>query len=304
MPVKKAGAKETEALQRWRVGDVTITKIVESQPLFDIPSLFPEATAEAIAALPWLQPHFVTPDGRGILSIHALVVDTPTKRIVVDTCVGDGKDRAGWAHYSNLQTSFLRDLEGAGFARGSFDVVLCTHLHVDHVGWNTMLVDGKWVPTFPKARYLLNRTEYEHWAALNAPEENSFEDIQRRTFADSVKPVFDAGLVDLVEGEHPVCDEVTLVPTIGHSPGHVSVRISSRDEEALITGDMTHHPCQLAHVEWGIPRIDFDVDQAANTRQRIFSEVADKPILIIGTHWAGATAGTVKRSGNAFRLEC
>jgi glyoxylase-like metal-dependent hydrolase (beta-lactamase superfamily II) len=288
-----------------RIGAVTITKIVESETSFDIPKVFRKATVEAVLALPWLQPHFITPDGRGILSIHALVVETPTKRIIVDTCVGNGKNRPGWARYANLQSSFLRDLEDAGFSRDSFDVVLCTHLHVDHVGWNTMLAEAKWVPTFCKARYLLNRVEHEYWGTPNnAPRENSFEHVQQLTFSDSVKPVFDAGLVDLVEGTHQVCDEVSLVPTIGHSPGHVSVRIRSCGEEALITGDMAHHPSQLAHVDWGIPFIDFDLDQATKTRQRVFAELAEKPVLVIGTHWAGATAGWVKRSGDAFRLEC
>jgi glyoxylase-like metal-dependent hydrolase (beta-lactamase superfamily II) len=279
-------------------------KIVESQTIFDIPALFPNATVEAIQALPWLKPHFVTPEGRGILSIHGLVVDTPTKRIIVDTCLGHGSERAGWAQNDQLQTTFLQDLEGAGFPRESFDVVLCTHLHIDHVGWNTMCIDGKWTPTFPKARYLLNKTEYEYWAAPLEPAASGFNRVQQLTFSESVQPVFDAGLVDLVEGTHRICDEVTLVPTVGHSPGHVSVRVSSRGHEALITGDMAHHPSQLAHVDWSIPHIDFDCDQATATRRRIFSDVADKPVLVIGTHWAGATAGWVKGNGNAFRLEC
>lgn len=291
------------SFQSWKVGDVNITKIVESQPIFDIPALFPEATVEAVLALPWLRPHFVTPEGRGILSIHALVVDTPSTRIIVDTCVGNGKNRGAWVHYANLQTNFMRDLEAAGFGRESIDVVLCTHLHVDHVGWNTMLVDGEWQPTFRNARYLLNKTEFEYWAAPLAPEPGGFDVVQRLTFSDSVQPVFDAGLVDLVEGHFAVCDEVVLVPTPGHSPGHVSVRICSNGEEALITGDMAHHPCQLAHPSWSIPRIDFNCDQAINTRKLLFTEVADKPVLVIGTHWAGATAGRVKRSGEAFRLE-
>jgi glyoxylase-like metal-dependent hydrolase (beta-lactamase superfamily II) len=303
MAENQGHAPEISALQRWKIGDVTVTKIVESQPLFDIPALFPEATVEAILSLPWLQPHFVTPEGRGVLSIHALVVDTPTKRIIVDTCVGNDKERAGWAHYANLQTSFLGDLEAAGFPRESFDVVLCTHLHVDHVGWNTMLVDGEWRPTFPKARYLLNRTEYEYWAGPLEPQPGGFDAVQRLTFSDSVQPVFEAGLVDLVEGTHSVCDEVSLIPTLGHSPGHVSVHISSQGEEALITGDMAHHPCQLAHVDWGIPRIDFDAEQATRTRRRVFSEVADRPVLVIGTHWAGVTAGRVRRCGEAYQLD-
>jgi glyoxylase-like metal-dependent hydrolase (beta-lactamase superfamily II) len=297
--------QRTSVPQRWKIGDVTITKIVESQTLFDIPKLFPNASLESILALPWLHPHFVTPEGRGILSIHALVVETPTKRIIVDTCVGNSKERAGWTHYANLQSSFLKDLEACGFSRDSFDVVLCTHLHVDHVGWNTMLVDGQWFPTFPNARYLLNKTEVEYWGTpQHEPTENSFQHVQQLTFSDSVKPVFDAGLVDLVDDTHRVCDEITLVPTVGHSPGHVSVRICSCGEEGLITGDMAHHPSQLAHVDWGIPFIDFDLEQATMTRQRVFSEVADGPVLVIGTHWAGATAGWVKRSGDAFRLQC
>jgi glyoxylase-like metal-dependent hydrolase (beta-lactamase superfamily II) len=161
------------------------------------------------------------------------------------------------------------------------------------------------VPTFPNARYLLNRSEYEFWSDASAePEGNGFRDVQRLTFADSVRPVFAAGLVDLVEGTHSVCDEVRLVPTPGHSPGHVSVQIASRGEMALITGDIAHHPCQLAHLDWGLPSIDFNEDQATATRQRVFAEVAEKPILVIGTHWAGATAGRVRRSGSAYYLEC
>jgi glyoxylase-like metal-dependent hydrolase (beta-lactamase superfamily II) len=298
----EAGTGQTPL--RWKIGDVTITKIVESQPVIDLPHLFPTASVEELLALPWLQPHFVTPDGRAVISIHALVVETPAKRIIVDTCVGNDRNRGASEHFSNLQTSFLRDLEGAGFARENFDTVLCTHLHVDHVGWNTMQVEGNWVPTFPKARYLFNRTEFEYWSApSNVSTANGFDETQQLAFSDSVKPVFDAGLVDLVEGTHAVCDEVTLVPTIGHSPGHVSVRISSRGENALITGDITHHPSQLAHPEWGSSHVDFDYEQAMRTRARVFSDVADRPVLVIGTHWAGVTAGRVKRDGEAFRLD-
>jgi glyoxylase-like metal-dependent hydrolase (beta-lactamase superfamily II) len=302
MNYSQADGPRKSSLRRWTIGEVTITRIVESQLIMDLSSMLPRATVEAILALPWLQPHFVTPEGQGIISFHALVVDTPSKRIVVDTCIGNDKDRAGLPHFHELQTSFLHDLEAGGFPRDSVDIVLCTHLHVDHVGWNTMLENGKWVPTFPNARYLLSKTEYEYWRGF-VDVSTGFAEIQRLTFADSITPVVNAGLVDLVDGEHRVCDEVTLVPTLGHSPGHVSVRIRAGGEEALITGDMVHHPCQLAHVEWGLPDVDFDTDQAMRTRQRVFSEVADKPILVIGTHWADPTAGNVKRSGDAFRLE-
>jgi glyoxylase-like metal-dependent hydrolase (beta-lactamase superfamily II) len=298
-----SAAKQGTTPRSWKIGDVTITKILEMQMPANITDVFPKATVEAVLALPWLQPHFLTPEGQGIMSMHALVIETPTKRLIVDTCIGNDKNRQPWPHMDQLQNTFLKDLEAAGFARESFDVVLCTHLHVDHVGWNTMLVDGKWVPTFPKARYLLNKTEFEYWKAdIGITEEGGWAEVQRKTFADSIKPVVDAGQVDLVEGTYKVCDEVTLVPTLGHSPGHVSVRITSRGEEALITGDMTHHPSQLVHMDWGIS-LDFDPDLATKTRQQVFADAADRSFLVIGTHWAGVTGGRVVRAGDGYRLE-
>ena len=292
----------SSSLQSWQIGDVTITKFVDCVEPHDLAHIFTTATREAVLAIPWLHPHFITPDGLGLLSFHALVVDTPSKRIIVDTCWGDDKDRGPWEVRSNLQTSFLKDLEAAGYARESFDVVLCTHLHADHVGWNTMMVDGKWIPTFPNARYILDRTEFEFWMdPYGLPSGDGFDKVQELTILDSVKPVYDAGLVDLVEGAHKICEEVSLLPTPGHTAGHVSVHISSHGEEAIITGDMTHHPSQLVHPEWGLKE-DFNFDQGIESRQRLYADVADKPVLIIGTHWAGVTAGWVKRDGDTYRL--
>jgi glyoxylase-like metal-dependent hydrolase (beta-lactamase superfamily II) len=290
------------AFQTWKIGDVTVTKVVELVTTLDVQNMFEMATKEEVIAIPWLQPHFATPEGQIYLSIHGLVVDTPTKRIMVDTCIGNDKSRA-MAVMDNLQTSFLRDLEAGGFKRESFDVVLCTHLHVDHVGWNTMLENGKWVPTFPNARYLLNRTEVKHWGhgGAGAAEDSEWGEVQRATYDDSVQPIFDAGLVDLVDGAHDVCPEVSLVPTVGHSPGHASVRIRSGGQEALITGDMTHHPSQLVHLNWGLG-LDYDPAQATRTRGDVFSQAADRSVLVIGTHWAGATAGRIVRDGQVYRL--
>jgi glyoxylase-like metal-dependent hydrolase (beta-lactamase superfamily II) len=158
-----------------------------------------------------------------------------------------------------------------------------------------MLVDGKWVPAFPQARYLMGRVEFAHWR------EQHERDDMAAIFADSVKPVHDAGLVDLVETDHRVSDEVSLVPTIGHTPGHVSVRIRSQGEEALITGDFMHHPCQIARPHWS-STADSDPEQAQQTRERMLAELAGRPVLVIGTHFAGATAGHIVRDGNAYRL--
>jgi glyoxylase-like metal-dependent hydrolase (beta-lactamase superfamily II) len=181
--------------------------------------------------------------------------------------------------------------------------MLCTHLHIDHVGWNTMKVDGKWVPTFPNARYLFARDEFNFWRDEDAQKSaaHSLYELQLPVIADSVMPVFDAGLVELVDTGHRVCDEISLTPTLGHTPGHVSIKISSRGEEALITGDCIHHPCQMAHPDWSA-HVDFDPTRSAKTRYELFSGLAGTPTLVIGTHFATPTAGRLVRDGDGFRL--
>jgi glyoxylase-like metal-dependent hydrolase (beta-lactamase superfamily II) len=298
-------ATQTETtFLRWQIGEVKVTRIVESESLFDIPTMFPKASAQEVQRLDWLKPHFVTDDWQGKLSIHALIVETPDLTIVVDTCIGNGRDRLAYASNSMLQTAFMEDFAAAGFDREKVDVVLCTHLHFDHVGWNTMLQDGAWVPTFPNARYLFNRAEFEHWRDTQGDAtEDMFLNVQKVVFTDSIQPVLDAGLVDLVDENHRVCDEVWFEPTPGHSPGHVCVRIRSQGQDAFITGDMVHHPFQFANAEWSMASVDYDSDAATATRARVYDAVADQPVLVIGTHFAGVTAGRVKRDGDAYRFD-
>lgn len=283
-------------MQSWRVGDVKITKVVELEMTGGSKFLLPQATREAILPVAWLRPHFADDEGRLRMSIHAFIVETPTQRIVVDTCLGNDKQDRRIPHWNDRHGPFLRDLAEAGYPRESINTVLCTHLHVDHVGWNTMKVENRWVPTFPQARYLMGREEFEHWRGNTARED------MRPILADSVLPVFDAGLVDLVETDHRIGDEISLIPTFGHTPGHVSVRIVSRGEEALITGDFLHHPCQIAHPEWS-STADSDGEQAHATRLRMYDQLAGRPVLVLGTHFAGATAGHLVRDGDAYRLE-
>lgn len=282
---------------QWQVGDVRITRILELEATGGTRFILPQATPDEILKHGWLTPHFADENGKLRMSVHALVVETPTKRIVVDTCIGNDKERNIPA-WSGLATNFLADLAAAGYPRESIDTVLCTHLHVDHVGWNTMLQDGAWVPTFPNARYLMGRNEFEYWREGGGGSAAT----DHRVFIDSVQPVWDAGLVDLVETDHRVCEEVSLVPTLGHTPGHVSVRISSKGEEALITGDFTHHPCQLAHPDWA-SAADYDPEASTETRRRVYADLAGTPVLVIGTHFATPTAGRIVRDGEAFRLE-
>jgi glyoxylase-like metal-dependent hydrolase (beta-lactamase superfamily II) len=282
---------------RWRIGEVTVTKVVELESTGGSRFLLPQATPEAVRGIPWLIPDFADEEGRLRLSIHALIIEAPGgRRILVDTCLGNDKQGRRIPHWNGRQGRFLQDLAESGFPAESIDTVLCTHLHVDHVGWNTMLVDGRWRPSFPRARYLFGRREFEHWSRPEAGDE-----AQRAVFADSVQPILDAELAELVEADHRLCEEVRLVPSFGHTPGHVSVHIESAGEAGFITGDIAHHPCQLAHPHWN-STADADPPAAEATRRAVFGGLAGRPVLVIGTHFAGPTAGRVVRDGGGFRL--
>jgi glyoxylase-like metal-dependent hydrolase (beta-lactamase superfamily II) len=214
------------------------------------------------------------------------------RRIVVDTGLGNDKQGRGVPTWNNRNTPFLEALTAAGFPPDTIDTVLCTHLHVDHVGWNTRLVGGAWVPTFPNARYVFERTEYEYW--------RDYSDTPERAavFNDSVKPIVDAGKAELIASDARLTEEITMIPTPGHSPGHMSLHITSDGAEGLLTGDVAHHPCQMAHLDWS-STADSDPYQAADTRQRLFSRVADRPVLVIGGHF---DAGLLMRDGEAFKF--
>jgi glyoxylase-like metal-dependent hydrolase (beta-lactamase superfamily II) len=276
----------------WQIGDVRVTQVVELTTASLGPHLLPQATPERLQALSWLRP-FLDDRYRLVLSMHALILEAGGRRILVDTCIGNDKIRT-YPKWNRMQSRFLTDLEDAGFQADSIDTVLCTHMHVDHVGWNTRWMNDRWCPTFSKARYLFAQQEWEHWQ-LQAQEYGP-------VIEDSVQPVFDAGLADLVECDHRVNNEIQLEPTPGHTPGHVSVHIVSRGEQAVITGDMIHHPCQIAHPDWS-SSADTDQQQSAATRAAFLARYADQPVLVIGTHFAAPTAGRIVRDGSSYRLD-
>jgi glyoxylase-like metal-dependent hydrolase (beta-lactamase superfamily II) len=276
----------------WNVGKVKITKIVELETTGSTRFILPLASNEEIRKLPWLIPHFATEEGRLKMSIHALVVETPTRRIVVDTGLGNDKEGRNVPAWNNRNGPFLETMTAAGFPPDSIDTVLCTHLHVDHVGWNTRLVGGRWVPSFANARYVFGQTEYEH------SRDHSDAPDKAAVFNDSVKPIVEAGKADLVASNSRVCDEITLIPTPGHSPGHMSLHIQSEGEQGLLTGDVAHHPCQMAHLDWS-STADSDPVQSAATRRELFGRFADTPTLVIGGHF---NAGRIQRDGDAFKF--
>jgi glyoxylase-like metal-dependent hydrolase (beta-lactamase superfamily II) len=275
---------------KWHIGDVTITQFIEIETYGGKEYILPQATPEALRKLAWLCPHFADEAGRIRMSIHSFLVETPTRRIVVDTGMGNDKDRVR-PEWTRRKGPFLEQLAAAGCPADTIDTVLCTHLHVDHVGWNTVLVDGRWIPTFPRARYLMAGVEFDHWKGVRDP-------ALAQIFNDSVRPVADAGLVDLIDAGHAVCDEFSLIATPGHSPAHFSIHVRSRGEEALLMGDVAHHPCQMVHLDW-CSTIDFDPAQTVRTRHALLSRFAGTPTLILAGHFAG---GTIVRDGDVFRM--
>ena len=279
---------------RFEVGNIRVTRVRESASTVPLLGMFPLADAALIEAhRDWLMPEYVDDAGDLTLSIHALVLESMGKTIVIDTCVGE-RPVPGYEALSNRETTFLADFAAAGFDVNAVDVVMCTHLHFDHVGWNTQLVDGSWVPTFPNARYLFNRTEYDYW--------DGGADGFAVTFDTAVRPVLEAGLVDFIDESHRITDEIGFELTPGHSPGHMSVRLSSAGEEAVITGDMVHHPIQFVAPHWQMSADD-DPPRASATRTSFRDRYADTPVRVFGTHFGGSSCGHLRTNGDSFRFD-
>jgi glyoxylase-like metal-dependent hydrolase (beta-lactamase superfamily II) len=290
-----------DVADRWRIGDVVITRIVDLVvPEFPTQIMFGEMTNEQVCSVKWLHPHYATPEGNLIVSFHAYLIESRGVRILVDTCVGNDKPRI-LPFFDQISTPFLDRLGEAGFSAGDIDYVLCTHMHVDHVGWNTCWNGERWVPTFPKARYLFGRVEWDHW---QREIEKTVTPQDRETgaiIADSVAPIVDAGLNDFVETDHRITEDVRLLPTPGHTPGHVSVAISSMGNEAVIAGDVIHHPIQLTDAAI-TSNFDTDRNHAEATRRAFIEDASDKPVLILGTHFARPSAGWIVRDGKGWRF--
>jgi glyoxylase-like metal-dependent hydrolase (beta-lactamase superfamily II) len=193
-----------------------------------------------------------------------------------------------------MHLPFLEDLKKAGCARKSITKVICPHLHVDHVGWNTMLQNGKWVPTFSNARYLVGGTEWDFFSRQQ-------DDFFKAPVEDSVRPIFEHRLADLVDDSSKLTDEVWLEATPGHTPGHFSVRISSKGQNAVITGDMMHHPIQCRFPEWD-DNFDVDLPQAKKTRRAFCERYADTGTIVLGTHFATPSAGKIVKKDDSFRF--
>ena len=282
-------------MNEWKIGNVTVNRVVETEALWDATRLLPDGKPETLAKeADWLQPTFCSPDGKLKLSVHALVLQSQGKKIIVDTCIGNDKVRSSFPEWTHLKLPFLERLAEIGCPRESIDRVVCTHLHVDHVGWNTMLDKGKWVPTFPNARYVVGGTEWDFHSRQEEP-------LFKEPVEDSIRPIMAEGLSDLVDESYKVTDEIWLESTPGHTPGHFSIRISSAGENAVITGDMMHHPVQCKFPEWD-DAFDADGPLAKKTRRAFCERYADTDTLVFGTHFASPSAGKIVKKNGSFRF--
>ena len=247
----------------------------------------------------WLEPDFFNREKNCFYSmIHTWVIEFDDKVIVVDTAGGDDKDRPLSPRFHEKKTGFDERLKAIGVDHDKVDMVLLTHLHVDHVGWNTVLRDGKWVPYFPNAEHVISSTELE----FRDPERGAKDKppASWNTFLDSVKPVVDAGLVREVEGTENLLPGIDLVPIPGHAPGMIGVRVRDAGEEAFLIADVMHQPIQIYHPDWNSKYCE-NQDLAAETRAKVLAHAADENALLLPAHYVSPYGAYVERSGNGYR---
>ena len=282
------------------LGEITIHRIVEQEgPIFAPLEFFPTLTPELLQEnLSWLSPTFIDPaTGKLVMCIQSHLVRTPHHTILVDACVGNHKPRPHRPMWDMLKSDrWEKNLAAAGVSLADIDYVMCTHLHVDHVGWNTRLENGRWVPTFPKAKYLFADRELEHWTAQEKKDQASCPWI-----TDSVLPIVAAGRHQVVKSDYTFSELVQLVPTPGHTIDHFSVLVGPSGEDALVTGDMIHSPIQARYPELGM-RVDYDSKQAGQSRRKIFERFCDTSTLMCMAHFPSPSLGRVKRWGEGFKI--
>jgi glyoxylase-like metal-dependent hydrolase (beta-lactamase superfamily II) len=287
-------------------GSIEVHKLVEVDRLavdhnFLLGNLTPEILNEHRE---WLGPNLVEPNSNRLyLSFHTYVIRTPTLNILVDTCNGNHKPRPSMAAFNMLDTPYLARLAEFGLAPEDIDIVMCTHLHTDHVGWNTRLENGRWVPTFRNARYLMSRVDFETFDKMHRS--NPPLPINRGSFIDSVLPVVEHGLAvfvdpgDVVDAD--LTDTIRLESAIGHSPGNINIMLTSGGRRACLCGDVFHHAIQMARPELASPA-DFDHELGVQARQHLLDTYADSDMMMLTGHFPDPTAGHIVSHGNSFRF--
>ncbi|WP_375312443.1 MBL fold metallo-hydrolase [Bradyrhizobium sp. A5] len=281
---------------KFSIGDLTIHRIIEQETTFlpaleMLPGLTPEVLAENRE---WMQESkALDAQDTLILCFQSYVIKTPHHTILVDSCIGNDKPRPQRPKW-NMKTddAYLRGLSSAGFSPDDIDFVMCTHLHVDHVGWNTRMENGRWVPTFPKARYVFGKQEFDYWTEQNAKAEVA-------PFVDSVLPVVEARRHEVVGNDHQIGDHVRILPTPGHTPGHVAFTFGRGKDDAVFSGDLMHSPIQALYPEMSV-KFDVDPTAAATTRRSFLERYCDTDTLCCTAHFPSPSVGKIKRKGSGF----
>ena len=247
----------------------------------------------------WLEPDFFNRDKNCFYSmIHSWIIETDDKTIVVDTAGGDDKDRPVSPRFHERKTGFDKRLAAAGVDPDKVDMVLLTHLHVDHVGWNTVLRDGKWVPYFPNAEHIATSTEIEFRDPKRGAKDKP--PASWNTYNDSVKPIIDAGLMREVEGTETIMPGIDLVPIPGHAPGMMGIRVRDAGEEAFLIADVMHQPIQVYYPEWNSKYCE-NKQLAAETRAKVLSHAAEEKALLLPAHYVFPYGTYVERAGDGYR---
>jgi glyoxylase-like metal-dependent hydrolase (beta-lactamase superfamily II) len=280
------------------VGDLTIHRIIEQETTF-LPAfeMFPGLTPDLLAKnRPWMrQAGAIDADDVLILCFQSYIVTTPDHTILVDSCIGNDKPRTRPKWNMKTDSEYMLALAAAGFTVDDIDFVMCTHMHVDHVGWNTRLVSGQWVPTFPNARYVFGKTEYDYWRKQHAS-------TPVAQFNDSVLPVVEAGQAEIVDDGYEIGDHMRILPTHGHTPGHAAFTFGRGRDHAVVSGDLMHSPLQTRYPELS-PKFDVDPAQAALTRRNFLERYCDTDTLCCTAHFPSPSAGKIRRLGNGFSCE-
>lgn len=289
-------------MQVTRIGDFEVRRITEYEGPFIAPADFlPDFDPEVLRANPELTgPRLIDPaTGKLIFSFHSFVLKTGHHTILVDSCLGNDKERPSRPQFHHLRTPYLADLAAAGVQPEQVDFVMCTHLHWDHVGWNTRLENGSWVPTFPNARYIMARREFDHWQGV---QQQGGESPHRLAFEDSVLPVVRTGQSQLVDDDFALEDGLWFEAAPGHTPGNVVIHARSGDERAVFIGDVLHHQLQLAKPEWSTAACT-DRELSRQTRMRLIEEHAERGTRLLPAHFPAPTVGRIRRHGSAYRYE-
>jgi len=277
-------------MRQVRIGDITIDAVIEREGPWRRPQDFFPAYDKAIfdRHVPDMEPEVFDPVlGMMFITYQTFVVRTPHHTILVDTCTGEDKGHPAPFDFPGKER-WRHELTALGISNEMVDYVFCTHLHIDHSGWNTRLVGGRWVPTFPRAKYVFHKREYAAWEAATAAGANPPGEVWRM----NCLPVVEAGQALLVDDDFSLDDTVWLTPTPGHSPCHCCVNIKSGGQHAVVTGDLMHHALQVREPGW-FTIFDWDKDEAVRSRRRFFASVADTGTLILPIHFPNPTVGLI-----------